>query len=49
MVKVVVILLLSLKPEMGTEFEPFSAIVVFPMETYFELVWSRFITNDERV
>ena len=38
MVKVAVILLLSLKLEIGTEFEPFSAIVALPMETYFELV-----------
>ena len=48
MVKVVVILLLSLKLEIGTEFEPFSAIVVLPMETYFELVWQRLSTKDER-
>ena len=49
MVKVVVILLLSLEPEMGMEIETFSAIVVLPMETYFELVWSRFSTNDEGI
>ena len=49
MVKVGVMLLLLLKPEMGTEFEPFLAIVVLPMETYFELVLSRFSTNDEGI
>ena len=48
-VKVAVILLLSFKPEMGTEFEPFSAIVVLPMEACFELVPSRFSTNDEAI
>ena len=46
MVRVAVILLLSLMPEIGTEFEPFSAIVVLPMKTYFKLVWSRFTAND---
>ena len=49
MIKVVVILLLSLKPEMRTEFELFSAIFILLMETYFELIWSRFSTNDEEI
>ena len=49
MVKVVVILLLPLKPEMETEFEPFLAIAVLPTEIYFLLVWSRFSTNDEGI
>ena len=49
MIKVGVMLFLLLKPEMGTEFEPFLAIVVLPMETHFELVWSRFSTNDEGI
>ena len=49
MVKFGVMLLLFLKPEMRTEFEPFSVIVVLPMETYFELLWSRFSANDEGI
>ena len=49
MVKVVVILIQSLKPEMGTELEPFSTIVVLAVETYFQLVWPRFSTKDEGI
>ena len=49
MVKVSVICFLSLKLEMGTQFKPFSVITVLPMETYFEIVWSRFSTDNERI
>ena len=49
MVKVAVKLLLEIKPEMGRKFEPFPVIFVLPMQTYFELVSSRFGTNDEGI
>ena len=49
LVKVPVMLLLSLQPEMRTEFEPFSTTVILLMETCFELVGSRFKTQDEGI
>ena len=43
--KVSVILLLSVRPFIGTEEEFLGAIVIFPTETYEQGVWSAFSSN----
>ena len=43
--KVSVILLLSVRPFIGTEEEFLAAIVILPTETYEQGVWSAFSTN----
>ena len=35
--------------KLGWNLNLFLVIVILPMETYFELVWSRFSTNDEGI
>ena len=49
MTKVAVIILLSSKADIGTEVEPFWAMVLLFIDTYFERFWWKFINNCDMI